>query len=109
MLDAVLQTIPDIYELIPTSVRELRDTAAWGARTLARARDGVEAENMATMIREVGKSHPDFLSDVLASFIYKPVISEGGNCAYEHFEGGCVHRGFPRCKSRYQTVSVRRE
>ncbi|KAK0640944.1 hypothetical protein B0T16DRAFT_204744 [Cercophora newfieldiana] len=85
----LLDSIPDVYDLTPESVRRLRDKAVMAARlapegeldhalgnpTLRKK----TARATADMFRAVGERNPEFLKDLVASYI---VVSSVRNCNY---------------------------
>ncbi len=101
-IDDLLNSIPDVYELTPPSVRALRDQVILAVRTrlLSGTRppsgfmngpSGSEApagaaDTLMVAYDELATSSPDFLRDLLDSFIRSPILATCRNCAPEHLQ-----------------------
>ena len=92
----VLDSIPDVYQLTPSTVRALRDRAIIAVRTGVRkptqrlfetsgdqSRNEVAADTLLGNWDGIVAESPDFLKDLLSSYLRTPLLGRCSNCVGE--------------------------
>ncbi|GAB1320967.1 BTB domain-containing protein [Madurella fahalii] len=91
----ILDSIPDVYQLTPSSVRALRDRAVVALRAelgkptrLRFERSGDQgdkttADTLLEAYDEIAAESPEFLKDLLSSYIRAPLLGRCSHCAGE--------------------------
>ena len=90
-----IESIYDVYERTPTSVRQLRNTACILARKILPKM--LDQEAIATLYEKVLIDVPEFTRDILRLYIKGPLYGEcstcGSNAAFEALQVRCKQCG----------------
>jgi hypothetical protein len=74
----LLESIPDVYTLTPSSVRTLRDKATLCART--NFKKYLRDQSVREAYEKIATEYPEFIKDVLDLYIQAPLFAECETC-----------------------------